>query len=268
MSFLKITNPAKRDAIVREFLKTKENIKAQSQSSVINDITSQRELASFFKPLVELQRDAVPQIVERPVNIHAPQQRAISYERAPVQEFGAISSNRFLESLKHQRDHDTTFGVYRKDNEWFIGNKPIKIHGDDLIIDGTEYLGTRGLWELIGSNNPTDYTDDDYENYADILRKTNAMKRNNDPNSKYPKSNKGDKWIKIVKPIWSNKNYEGSGAVFLSPDPDALVKRLELVRASYQAGNTGVTNEITSILDELLRLKVITRSQYNKLNVL
>jgi len=48
-------------------------------------------------------------------------------------------------------------------------------------------------------------------------------------------------------------------------DPDALLDRLDLLLASTDAGNTGVRNELVSICDELLRQKVMGKSDYKNL---
>jgi len=49
------------------------------------------------------------------------------------------------------------------------------------------------LWELLVMKRPDKsvYTPEDYFNYAKILRETSAMKQNNDPKSRKPKSSKG-----------------------------------------------------------------------------
>ena len=81
--------------------------------------------------------------------------------------------------------------------------------------------------------------------------KTSALRLNNNPRSRKPKSGKDDKWIKILSNIWKNKEkYEGGGVVFLPKDPNALLERLDLLLASKEVGNTGVRNELVSICDE------------------
>ena len=54
-------------------------------------------------------------------------------------------------------------------------------------------------------------------------------------------------------------------AVHLSSDPKALIKRLRLLLASWEAGNTGVRNEIVSIGDELRRMNAINVNQYKNI---
>src|SRR6218665_3909130 len=55
MSFLKITDPSKRDFIVEEFLKSKKNIKQNFLSERLGDIGLQRELTKMNKPIVDSQ---------------------------------------------------------------------------------------------------------------------------------------------------------------------------------------------------------------------
>ena len=109
------------------------------------------------------------------------------------------------------------------------------------------------------------YNPIDYENYKKLLIQTNTMHSVKNPNK--PKSNKGNKWKKVVKPIWNNrKQYGGKGIVVIPEDPNALLERLDLLLASQEAGHTGVRNELVSICDELKRQEVINADTYKKLN--
>ena len=55
MSFLKITDPAERDFLVKEFLKTKRNIQQNFLSEKLGDIGLQQELTKLYKPIVDSQ---------------------------------------------------------------------------------------------------------------------------------------------------------------------------------------------------------------------
>ena len=56
MSFLKITDPAKRDFIVQEYLKTKDNVCKDYITERTGELGAQRELTKFFKPVIESQK--------------------------------------------------------------------------------------------------------------------------------------------------------------------------------------------------------------------
>ena len=55
MSFLKITDPAKRDLIIADFLKTKKNIQQNFLNEKLGDIGMQQELTKLYKPIVDSQ---------------------------------------------------------------------------------------------------------------------------------------------------------------------------------------------------------------------
>ena len=114
--------------------------------------------------------------------------------------------------------------------------------------------------------NPTNYYKEDYENYRRLMLKTNALHRDNDPKCLYPKSSRSDKWNNLLKYIWHDKEeYEGKRVVVIPSDPNALVKRLDLLLASKKAGHTGVRNELVSICDESRRQGVLNSKSYKNL---
>ena len=134
------------------------------------------------------------------------------------------------------------------------------------MVEDEEYEGTTGLWEFIMSKNPTDYTNDDCNNYANLMLKTSALHRGYNPDNNYPKSSKGQKWKRILKTIWDNrKEYEGSGVIVIPSEPNTLLERLDLLLASQEVGHTGVRNELVSICDELKRQGVLDSNAYKKL---
>ena len=85
----------------------------------------------------------------------------------------------------------------------------------------------------------------------------------NDPTNPRPKTSKSWKWTNVVKYILDNrKTYEGQGTktVVIPSDPNALLEKFDLLMASKEAGNTGTRNELVSICDELLRQRVISKT--------
>ena len=196
-----------------------------------------------------------------------------------------------------RKDSDKSFGIYPDENNKLkIGSKFLKFKGDNIIIDGVKYTGTRGLWELIVTKDPQEekYTEDDYLNYINLLVQTNTIYQNNNPKQNRAKSSGGNKWNKLISPVWEHikeskkplpeekgkgrgrkKRQEdpqpgtnGTGLKILPSDPNALIDRFDLLFSSQKAGHTGVRNEIISILDELKRQRVINVNDYKKLNSL
>ena len=89
---------------------------------------------------------------------------------------------------------DTTFGIRYEDGDWMIGNKRIKINGDDITIDGEIYHGTPDLWSLITDKAPKQYDNVDLERYKELLQETSAMHQHDT----YPRAIGGKKWTHIL----------------------------------------------------------------------
>lgn len=293
MSFLKITDPAKRHFIVEEYNKRKKNIQKNFLSERLGDIGLQQDLTKLYKPIVDSQSTiskeqnallstikdnsaatslALKSLPESLKAIQFPQYPSIEAYDDPVEdiktlELGDIAVKYLKQYASDKRLVDTTFGIKSKDGQFYIGNSPISIQGDDVTVGNKTYQGTPGLWELLTMANPNSSIFDGHDHavYAEILTKTNAMSQPRNPSK--PKSSRSQKYREIIKPIWDEyRKYKGSG-VILPSDPNELVKQLELRMYSFKAGNTGVRNEIVAIGDELLRQGVINKDEYKKLNI-
>ena len=190
----------------------------------------------------------------------------------PDTQFIGPIAQEYLRKFASKTESDKTYGLYDKSGNFYIGNKPVIIVDDNIVVDDEEYQGTPGLWELLVTKNPDPviYTDEDYDNYAKLMVQSNALKMGNDPERNRPKASKGHKWRYVLKPIWEKRRYfEGSGTgsatVIIPCDPNALLERLDLLMASKAAGNTGVRNELVSICDELKRQNIINANIYKKI---
>ena len=64
MSFLKISDPVKRDLIVEEFLELKRNIRDDFLSQRTREQQLQTDLSKFFKPITEMQKATTIEITE------------------------------------------------------------------------------------------------------------------------------------------------------------------------------------------------------------
>ena len=64
MSFLKISDPAKRDAIVKEYLELKKNIRDNLLGERTGELELQTELSKFYKPITETQKATAREITE------------------------------------------------------------------------------------------------------------------------------------------------------------------------------------------------------------
>ena len=326
MSFIKVKDPRKREELVRDFIETRKRIKDNFVARKVGEAEYQTGLTKLFKPVTDTQKTTAKEITDA----QKAATEKITKELLPIKTGieglpGAISFPTYptLEMTEEEeeeeekkdlgpiaksyltyamgKDSDRSFGIYPDvNNKLKIGSKYLKFKGDNIIIDGKEYTGTKGLWELIVSKEPQEgkYTDDDYINYINLLVQTNTIHQKNNPNSPKPKSSSSEKWKNLISPVWEHikeskkppeegkgkgkgkrkrqedpqpstsetSNPGGKGLKILPSDPNALIDRFDLLFSSQKAGHTGVRNEIISILDELKRQGVINVQEYKKLN--
>ena len=312
MSFIKVKDPRKREELIRDFIETRKRIKDNFIAKKVGEAEYQTGLTKLFKPVTETQKATAKETAEKitqellPIKESLEKIPAITFPAFPAIEMteeektnlGPIATNALKKFLRRD-DADKIYGLRDKNGKFYIGNKLAVIDNNDLIIGKYEYEGTPGLWELITSKNPdkSKYGEEDLEIYAKLLIRSNALRRNYDPDNKRPLSSPGNKWKKLLSPIWKNKHLfkeeeeeeedddpqpstsgtglsvagpglSGTGLKILPSDPNALIDRFDLLFSSKKAGHTGVRNEIVSILDELKRQGVLKTNEYKKLNSL
>ena len=101
-------------------------------------------------------------------------------------------AEQYMRKFVTESGADKTFGLRDTDGKFYIGNTKAKIKKNNIIVGNKEYTGTPGLWELIVTGSPDDkiFTNGDYDNYAEIMHSTNALRRNNDESETKPKAYK------------------------------------------------------------------------------
>ena len=243
----------------------------------------QTDLSKFYRPITETQKATAREITEglKPIREGIEKlPQAITFPT--TQPLGEASGQEKEEEEEEEEEddeelvgkiayeflnkpfRDKTFGIRKEGGRHYIGNQHVIIDNNNIILSkyNERFEGTRGLWELIMSKTPKNYTDKDYDNYEDLMIMTNALHHGNDEDNPHPKGSGSTKWKKLLSPIWYRKKgglyrfsrkkegYEGEGVVVIPSDPNALLERLDLLLASQDAGHTGVGNELVSICDE------------------
>lgn len=173
-------------------------------------------------------------------------------------------------SLSSEIFKDVPYGIRLVKGQPMVGSASISVTNNMYRIGGHSFDKTIGLTELLYKQKPdlSVVTENDKKIYKTILLTTNAHRRKYDCNQPI-NSNRGFKYLHIIKPLLnlnrsssSERVPKGKGLpVFkrLVPksdyvywdDPNELVERLKLLIASRDAGNTGLDNEIISIIEEL-----------------
>jgi len=238
--------------VLGELIKAKENIKRKYTAlkqgkAEIHSLVSET-LSPIIEPLEKIKRF-------EPSTFQAPsvELKEDSIEHS-VGDFFKI--NDWYKSY----DIDKTYGPKIQANgSVHLGKKEIKLVDNTLTIEDTSYPLTQGLGNLIFSKNPKLYTKNDLEAYKSILIQTSAHLKAD--GKKIKKG--GNKFTDIIQNLFrSGKGLsvklQKHNLVYWN-DPNELVDRLRLLLASQAAGNTGVSNEIISIFEELHEAGLIKR---------
>ena len=150
MSFLKITDPNKRDFIVNEFIKTIQKIQQNFLSERVGDLRAQYELSKLFKAVTDMQQDFKKGLVSELKTIREEIQnlpKVISFPQFPSitaydDDDGEDEEDVFIGDIAEQylrtfatiSGADKTFALRDKDGKFNIGNKEAKIKENNIIV--------------------------------------------------------------------------------------------------------------------------------------
>ena len=150
MSFLKISDPVKRDLIVKEYLETRKNIRDNLLSERTGEQQLQTDLSKFYKPITETQNATTREITEglKPIKEGIDNlAQAITLPTFPsIQAFEELSegqdtqfvgevAGKYLRKFATKCEADTTYGLYDRNGIFYIGNKPVVIINNDIVVD-------------------------------------------------------------------------------------------------------------------------------------
>jgi len=259
-----------------------------------------QDMSELYKPLIDPIKEIVPAIEATPAIEAKPAIEAtpaIEYtsaiEAKPTPAIEATPTetpsgyrtlrlghlaDKYLKTPSLQYDHAFGLKPVEGSTNFRLGRMDVKIDGDDLEIDEQPYKGTEGLWKLLTRRMPGEVSEEDLAKYQAMIKQTRAYLRED---KDLVRSNRSDKYKHIIKPIYEEwrsstphappqplkrRRIEGTGVVFLPTDPDELLKRHKLLFGAYQAGNTGVFNELQAINDKLLGLDIFDLELVARIN--
>ena len=224
MSFIKITDPKKREELIKDLIETRKRIKDNFIVHKIGESEYQTGLTKLFKPVTEAQKATAKEITEAqkataekitselipikegvkelPLKLFNQVFPSIEFNERDITNLGSIAVNNLKRYFK-PNEGDLSTGIRDKDGSFFIGSEPVRIRDNNIFIGNTEYTGTSGLWKLITSKNIPDkseYTPEDLVTYSYIMSKTNTARNKYNPRGQYRGGN-NRKMNEIIKPF-------------------------------------------------------------------
>ena len=224
----------------------------ENQLKAIQDQTDQIKAITSIPSTSALPEKSIPAIESS--------QSEDEFYDSPTQSIDSDIHNTSISSLINPLNSLQNFKFTKSDiNNYKVNDKPFKTIDNKLIFDQNEIQITPSFFNLFIKNNKEDY-----------LHLTRAEQIALPLFINYIGGLKKDRKSNLYKAVnyWQEQynidNVEGQGVsyVFLSSDPNILVKRLEILTGEYFAGNKNTISESEAILKELMNQNEINNQQY------
>jgi len=245
--------------VLDELVKAKESIKRKYIALKTGSDNVQQLMTQTLKPIIDpLTKISNTQFTNKNNNNRETINEANNDTRAINNDI--INYQQQIENWFQSSDIDKIYGPKKlASGDITLGNKEVKFLQNKILVDDITYPTTSGIFQLLFLKNPLIYTDNDLKIYKSVLIQTSAHLTANGLTIKKT----GNKYSNII-----SKLFPSGGELFMKlqknnlvywDDPNELVVRLRLLIASKTAGNTSVSNEIISIIEELRETGLIKR---------
>jgi hypothetical protein len=248
--------------LIAELAEAKENIRRKYSALKHGEADARAIVAQTLKPII----DPLEKISSNgKTDYKEDEEEEEEDEEQNVENETEFSNNPIsvdIESWFRSQAKDRTYGPRKLSNGTIkLGDKEIKFIGNTLVIGGITRLLTPGLVSLLFSKHPYRYTAQELVTYKSILVQTSAHLTIDGTKIKTG----GDKYKNIITKLFASGGgglsvrLQKHNSLVYWNDPNELVDRLRLLLATRSAGNTGVSNEILSIYEELHEAGIIRR---------
>ena len=222
MSFIKVKDPRKREELIRDFIETRKRIKDNFIAKKVGEIEYQTGLTKLFKPVTETQKATAKEITEAqkataekitqellpikegieklPGAIMFPAYPALEMTEEKLTNIGPTASKYLLPTFRQKATQSDIKPGDSKGTFFKIGETPIKIENDDIIIKDVRFEGTPGLWKLLTSKDIPDITEYNAIDLEDYITIMHATKATYDKNNKRV-GGKNNKMNNLIKPF-------------------------------------------------------------------
>ena len=247
----------------------------------IQKATLNYDLAEQYAPITQLQEkqikhqdentraieDQTKMIEEATTpSLKSPTQEAIeadedeNEDNVPIRAINSDISDDISSLLNQVNAHPQMKFSRQNFNNYSINDKPFELHDDIIEFDGKiNRISSRFFKIFIKGTtlSTSDFTQKQMNLFNDFVDYAGGLR--------------GDKRSNLHKVLKSYKDSliqeidgKGTSFIFLSSEPNILVERLEVLVGESLAGNTNAFREASAILYDLLRMKEITETEYEK----
>ena len=230
MSFFNIADPQERERIFNEYIEMRRQFRENDEDNRSELKQNALALEKRYAPIVKSQKKMSDDIVKELRHQRESTDYSPVKKEQTEQSFSSVKeesrNNKVEENLGnlaedyknryalHDPDIDLAFGVrFLANGQAVIGNTPVTLEDNDIIIRENVYEGTEGLWNLLAERTKdqlTGYDDTDLQNYKEILKQTAVLHQDYNPDNPRPRSSNGYKWKSILSKIWADTKKENN----------------------------------------------------------
>ena len=205
--------------MVKDYLATMKRLRERNFAERMGDSYHRQEVEQHWAPMVQSNEKVVETITKDLKPIKEEVENLNKYIKHEVNDDDDSGGGRYFRQFKskvlaREPDVDTSFGLhFLEDGETIMmGDKVVRVDRyDDLHVENEMYYGTKGLWSLITGVTKDqigyldqDYTSQDLLEYVRLIRQTNVLHRNFDPDNPHPRANSSWKWKHFLKSLWES----------------------------------------------------------------
>ena len=240
MSFIKVTDPRKREALIKDFIETRKRIKDNFIARKVGESEYQSGLTKLFKPVTETQKTTTKEITEA--------QKATAKEITEAQKATAKEIIKELRPIKEDNDapppYEFPFAdeyevpgekildkkkkkipdyIGKTEGGYKLGNSFIdfdEVNKNVLIKDGEIYTGSPKIYDILTDKNSNvtwnDLNEEEKLKLGVLIINSKAIQK--DEYNKPKQIGGRKKWNNLYSHIWFNRPYYISNSWFVDDE--------------------------------------------------
>ena len=227
------------DESIKEYAQLVKKIKERNENARTKSMHRQMDLNETFQPVIQATKEQTAQL-------------KASLE-PPKEIWDGINALDFYYNHYPRQSLDVNYGIRVENGNLLIGDQPVKVEDNKIIVGDKEYVSTPQLWALIMQKSPDMAKIDNktLQEYKRLIADAGV--------AEYVEKNYEGAYKQLRKTQILSK--EGKGITFLPSDIKSLQHHLRLLLGEFKAGNRATQNEIVSIVDNLLERKKISKTE-------
>ena len=241
------------DESIKEYAQLVKKIKERNENAKTKSMHRQMDLNETFQPVIQATQEQTAQL-----------KTSLEPTKSEPSESLWKGNNALNFYVNHypKENRDLNYGIRYDENEKLvIGDKPVKIDGNKIIINDKVYVSTPNLWALIMEKSPDTHQIDGetLQEYKDLITEAGV--------DEWVKENYIGSYKQLRKTqILTKVGKVGKGITFLPSHIKSLQHHLRLLLGEFKAGNRATQNEIVAIVDNLLERKKISKTEAEDIN--